>query len=268
MLLLSGLLSASLGRLIDKIASLGNYEIEGILNYLEINGLCSLDLSVDTDRNGLLKFHFEVGNLAVHKYLFSTLVLEIRALLIMRYKAEEGEARNLIDGAHVKKTVLKKSNGRTLEAAATELTVTDRGESEFLLKNKSVKYGNDEDEVDLIGTDIVDFLYDEMEQYLNGMTALATSATDPIAPAKIMKEYADKIECFSIKAGFIDGGVIDEKGVMELANIPSKEVLVCKIMGGMMSSLYGLAYVLQAKIDKDGGAAEEAAPAEEAPAAE
>jgi large subunit ribosomal protein L10 len=108
--------------------------------------------------------------------------------------------------------------------------------------------------------------YGEMTQYLNGMTALATSATDPIAPAKIMKEYADKIECFSIKAGFIDGGVIDEKGVMELANIPSKEVLVCKIMGGMMSSLYGLAYVLQAKIDKDGGA--EAAPAEEAPAAE
>lgn len=103
--------------------------------------------------------------------------------------------------------------------------------------------------------------YGEMTQYLNGMTALATSATDPIAPAKIMKEYADKIECFSIKAGFIDGGVIDEKGVMELANIPSKEVLVCKIMGGMMSSLYGLAYVLQAKIDKDGGA--EAAPAAE-----
>lgn len=108
--------------------------------------------------------------------------------------------------------------------------------------------------------------YGDMEQYLNGMTALATSATDPIAPAKIMKEYADKIECFSIKAGFIDGAVIDEKGVMELANIPSRETMICKIMGSMMSSLYGLAYVLQAKIDKDGEAGAQAAPAEEAAA--
>lgn len=103
--------------------------------------------------------------------------------------------------------------------------------------------------------------YGEMKQYLSGMTALATSATDPIAPAKILKEYADKIESFHIKAGFIDGAVIDEKSVLELANTPSREVMVCKIMGSMMSSLYGLAYVLQAKIDKENGgetAAEEA----------
>ncbi len=104
--------------------------------------------------------------------------------------------------------------------------------------------------------------YGEMKQYLSGMTALATSATDPIAPAKILKEYADKIECFQIKAGFIDGAVIDEKSVLDLANTPSKEVMVCKIMGSMMSSLYGLAYVLQAKIDKDS----EGAPADNAAA--
>ncbi len=106
--------------------------------------------------------------------------------------------------------------------------------------------------------------YGDMKQYLFGMTALATSATDPIAPAKILKEYADKIENFSIKAGFIDGAVIDEKGVLALATIPSKETMICKIMGSMKSSLYGLAYVLQAKIDKDS----EAAPAQESAPAE
>ena len=103
--------------------------------------------------------------------------------------------------------------------------------------------------------------YGDMKQYLSGMTAIAVSQDDPLAPAKIMKEYADKIECFEIKAGFVDGGVIDLAGVESLAATPSKEVLVAKMMGSLMSSLYGLAYVLQAKIDKENGEGAEA-PAE------
>jgi large subunit ribosomal protein L10 len=103
----------------------------------------------------------------------------------------------------------------------------------------------------------------DMKQYLSGMTAIAICQDDPIAPAKIMKEYADKIANFEIKAGFVDGGVIDGQGVEALAATPSKEVLIAKMMGSLMSSLYGFAYVLQAKIDKEneGGEATEA-PAE------
>ena len=93
--------------------------------------------------------------------------------------------------------------------------------------------------------------YGEIKSHLDGMNALAVSATDPIAPAKILKEYADKIETFQLKAGYIDGGVIDTAAVTELANTPSKEEMLCKIMGSMMGPLYGLAYVLQAKIDKE-----------------
>ena len=104
--------------------------------------------------------------------------------------------------------------------------------------------------------------YGDMKQYLSGMTAIAISQDDPIAPAKIMKEYADKIPSFEIKAGFVDGGVIDQAGVEALAATPSKEVLIGKMMGSLMSSLYGLAYVLQAKIDKENGGEE----ATEAPA--
>ena len=104
--------------------------------------------------------------------------------------------------------------------------------------------------------------YGDMKQYLSGMTAIAISQDDPIAPAKIMKEYADKIPSFEIKAGFVDGGVIDQAGVEALAATPSKEVLIGKMMGSLMSSLYGLAYVLQAKIDKENGGDE----ATEAPA--
>ena len=105
--------------------------------------------------------------------------------------------------------------------------------------------------------------YGEMKQYLSGMTAIATSQDDPLAPAKIMKEFADKIESFEIKAGFVDGGILDMAGVEALAATPSKEVLVAKMMGSLMSSLYSFAYVLQAKIDKENGGEEAAeAPAE------
>lgn len=95
--------------------------------------------------------------------------------------------------------------------------------------------------------------YADMKQYLTGMTAIAIGTDDPIAPAKIIKEYADKIESFEIKAGFVDGEILDAAGVVALAATPSKEVLIAKMMGSLMSSLYGFAYVLQAKIDKENG---------------
>ena len=104
--------------------------------------------------------------------------------------------------------------------------------------------------------------YGDMKQYLVGMTALALSEKDPVAPAKILKGYAEKIESFEIKAGFVDGELLDAQGVNTLAEIPSKEQLIVKMLGSLMSPLYGLAYVLQAKIDKDGGAPAEEAPAE------
>ncbi len=111
--------------------------------------------------------------------------------------------------------------------------------------------------------------YPEMKQYLTGMTALAVATEDAVAPAKILKEYADKIPTFEIKAGFIDGELLDQKGVLQLAEIPNKETLVCKVMMGIQNPLYKLAYALQAIIDKSGEEVPaEAAPAEEAPAAE
>ena len=107
--------------------------------------------------------------------------------------------------------------------------------------------------------------FGDMRQHLEGMNAVAISYEDPIAPAKILKKYADKIETFEIRAGFIDGVVVDAAVVGDLADIPPKEVLIARLMGSMQSPLYGLACGLQAIIDKSG---EEAAPAEEAPAEE
>ena len=113
-----------------------------------------------------------------------------------------------------------------------------------------------------------------LKQYLEGMSAIAVSREDPVAAAKILKEYADNVETFEIKAGFVDGDILDKDGVMALAEIPSKEGLIAKLLGSIQSPLYNLTYGLQAIIDKGGeavpAAAEEAAPASEeaAPAAE
>ncbi len=104
----------------------------------------------------------------------------------------------------------------------------------------------------------------DMKQYLTGMTAIAIGTTDAVAPAKVLKEYAEKIESFQILAGYLDGEVVDQATVMQLADIPSREVLIAKFLGSIKSPLYGLAYALQAVVDKDG----EAAPAEDAAAAE
>ena len=104
----------------------------------------------------------------------------------------------------------------------------------------------------------------DMKQYLTGMTAIAIATDDPVAPAKVLKEYADKIESFQILAGYLDGAVVDKATVEKLADIPSKEVLIAKLLGSIKSPLYGFAYAIQAIVDKDGEATEEAAPAEAA----
>ena len=141
------------------------------------------------------------------------------------------------------------------------ITVADDTALRTALRNAGIEYSVMKNTLTGRACDMVG--YGDMKQYLSGMTAIAISQDDPIAPAKIMNEYDDKIPSFEIKAGFVDGGVIDQAGVEALAATPSKEVLIGKMMGSLMSSLYGLAYVLQAKIDKEneGGEATEA-PAE------
>ena len=100
--------------------------------------------------------------------------------------------------------------------------------------------------------------FEGLTNVLEGMTAVATSDTDPVAAAKILSNYAEKIETFEIKAGFVDGKVLDKDGVNELAKLPSKEVLIGKVLGSLQSSLYSLAYVLQAVVDKENGTEENA----------
>ena len=139
------------------------------------------------------------------------------------------------------------------------ITVEDDTAMRKALRESGVKYMVVKNTLTGRACDMVG--YSEMKQYLNGMTAIAISENDAVAPAKVLKKYAEKVESFKILAGYLDGAVIDEKTVIELADIPSKETLIAKFLGSIQSPLYGLAYALQAIINKQGE--EEAAPAAE-----
>lgn len=93
---------------------------------------------------------------------------------------------------------------------------------------------------------------EELDEQLNGTTALAISKEDPMAAARIVCKYAKEIEgdVYSVKAGFMDGKAIDAATVNEIANIPPKEVLLAKMLGSLNSPIAGLAMVLNQIAEK------------------
>ena len=85
-----------------------------------------------------------------------------------------------------------------------------------------------------------------LDSILEGPTALAFGMTDAVAPAKIIAEFAKKNDKLKVKAGILDGAILDVKGVEKLSAIPSREVLIAKIMGSMMSAVSKFVYVVEA----------------------
>lgn len=104
---------------------------------------------------------------------------------------------------------------------------------------------------------------EELDPLLNGTTSLAVSVDDPVAPAKIIKEYADKLNGrFEIKGGFMDGKVISLDEVNALASIPALPVLQAQVLGTMLAPITSFAVVIKAIAEKLGGPVEAEAAAE------
>ena len=93
--------------------------------------------------------------------------------------------------------------------------------------------------------------FEELDPILNGTTSLAVSKDDPIAPARVIKEFADKFSnYFEIKGGFMDGKVLSVSEVNALANIPPLQVLQAQLLGTMLAPIVSLAVVLKAAAEK------------------
>lgn len=87
---------------------------------------------------------------------------------------------------------------------------------------------------------------DDLTKDLIGCTAMAFCSDDGIAPAKLLKEYFKKNKIdLRIKSGLIDGRVFSPEKIIEIASLPSKNVLIAQMINGVKSPLYSLVFILQ-----------------------
>lgn len=85
---------------------------------------------------------------------------------------------------------------------------------------------------------------DQVDEHLKGNTALAYNKEDVVGLAKMIRDFAKENEAFNFKAGVVEGKVIDVKGLDALASMPSKEVLISKLMYMLNYPVQGLATAL------------------------
>lgn len=87
-----------------------------------------------------------------------------------------------------------------------------------------------------------------LDDYLKGPLAMVSSDKDPVAAAKLISEFIKENRIMEIKGGLVEGKVIDAEGVKALANLPSREVLLARLLGSMQSPITGFVTVLQGNI--------------------
>ena len=99
--------------------------------------------------------------------------------------------------------------------------------------------------------------FEALADDLTGPTAIAVSKTDATAPARIIKEFAKDAPAIEFKAAVVEGVYYDAAGVNTIADIPSREVLISKLLGSLQSPITNLARVLNQIAEKSDGAAAE-----------
>ena len=102
-----------------------------------------------------------------------------------------------------------------------------------------------------------------LDDVLNGPSAFAFGMSDPVSPAKIVNDFItkNKTEALQIKAGLMGTEILSDAQIKELATVPSREVLLARLLGSLQSSIAGFVRVLDAIAKKN---SEETAAAPEA----
>jgi large subunit ribosomal protein L10 len=86
--------------------------------------------------------------------------------------------------------------------------------------------------------------FGELSAHFTGPTAVAFAHGDPVAMAKVMKEFAAASPKVTLRAGFVEGRVLSAKDVEILASVPSRDLLLSRLVGGLASSITRLARAL------------------------
>ena len=96
--------------------------------------------------------------------------------------------------------------------------------------------------------------YAALDPNLEGPTAIAVSKDDATAPARMLAEFAKKADKLEMKGGIVEGTYYDAKGIQVIATIPSREVLLGRLLGSMQSPVTNFARVLNQIAEKQGEA--------------
>ena len=109
--------------------------------------------------------------------------------------------------------------------------------------------------------------FESLAPFLDGPSAVAISATDATAPARVLANFAKTADKLEIKAGVVEGTLYDAEGMKVISAIPSREELLSKLLGSIQSPIANFARCMNQLAEK-GGASECPAPAAEEVAAE
>jgi len=126
------------------------------------------------------------------------------------------------------------------------LSVAEITELRDLLRKSSIEYR-------VVKNSLAELAFRETElrglqEYLNGPTAIAWSCEDPIAPSKVLIGFAKAKPTFQVKVGYVEGKIMGQTELLALSELPPREVLLAKFLGGMQASLQGLVGVLKGQI--------------------
>ncbi|MDO5541129.1 MAG: 50S ribosomal protein L10 [Eubacteriales bacterium] len=90
-----------------------------------------------------------------------------------------------------------------------------------------------------------------LKKHLEGPNAVAICKDDATAPIRIIAKYAKTVPSLKLIAGVVEGGYYDEKGIQALADVPSREVLLGRLLGSMQSPIANFARVIKQIAEKE-----------------
>ena len=103
----------------------------------------------------------------------------------------------------------------------------------------------------MINFAIKDTEFADLAQHLEGPTAIAVCKDDATAAARELAKFAKDAEALEIKGGVVDGVYYDAAGIGQIASIPSREVLLSKLLGSMQSPVTNFARVIKQIAEKN-----------------
>ena len=166
-----------------------------------------------------------------------------------------------------KKAVVDELSGRISKATAVVfvdykgITVAQDTELRNKFREAGVEYSVVKNTLTRLAANKVG--YSEFDEVLNGTTSMATTTDDPIAPARIVSEFAKKNKnVLKIKGGIVEGKVQSVDALNAFGELPSKNALIAQVLGTFLAPITSLAFVIDQIREQKAGHAPAETPAE------